>query len=57
MRKGRQKERFHNEMDDIEKGYYNNDMYGSSDFDEIKNKVYYSVCHGECHTMDRHKEG
>jgi hypothetical protein len=57
MQKGRQKKkRFHNEMGDMEKGY-GNDMYGSSDFDEIKNKVYYSVCHGEGHTMDRQKEG
>jgi hypothetical protein len=38
MRKGRQKKkRFCNKMDDMEKGY-NNDMYGSSDFDQIKKK-------------------
>ena len=57
MRKGRRKKkRFRNEMDDMEKGY-GNDMYGSGDFDEIKSKVHCSVCHGEGHTMDRHKEG
>jgi hypothetical protein len=56
MRKGRwKKKRFQNEMDDIEKGY-DNDMYGSCDFDQIKNKVHYSVCHGEGHTMNRHKQ-
>jgi hypothetical protein len=43
-------------MDDKEKGY-DNDMYGLGDFDQIKNKVYCSVCHGEGHTMNRHKEG
>jgi hypothetical protein len=43
-------------MDDIEKGC-DNDMYSSSDFDQIKNKVYCFVCHGEGHTMNRHKEG
>jgi hypothetical protein len=33
IQKGRQKKkRFCNEMDDMEKGY-NNDMYGSGDFD------------------------
>jgi ribonuclease PH len=57
MRNGRQKKkRFHNEMDDIEKGY-DNDMCGSGDFDQIKNKVHCSVYHGEGHTMNRHKEG
>jgi hypothetical protein len=43
-------------MDDIEKGC-DNDMYSSGDFNQIKNKVYCSVCHGEGHTMNRHKEG
>jgi ribonuclease PH len=52
----KKKKRFRNEMDDMEKGY-GNDMYGSSDFDQIKNKIYCSVCHGEDHTMNRHKEG
>jgi ribonuclease PH len=57
MRKGRRrKKHFYNEMDDMEKGY-NNDMYGSSDFDQIKNKVHCSVCHDEGHTMDRYKKG
>jgi hypothetical protein len=57
MWKGRRKKkRFHNEMNDMEKGY-GNDMYGSGDFDPINNKVHYSVCHGECHTMNRHKKG
>jgi hypothetical protein len=40
----------------MEKGYGNN-MYGSGDFDQTKNKVHYSVCHGEGHTMNRHKQG
>jgi hypothetical protein len=40
----------------MEKGY-NNDMYGSGDFDQILNKVHYSICHGEGHTMNRHKQG
>jgi hypothetical protein len=57
IRKGRwKKKRFCNKMDDMEKGY-DNDMYGSNDFNQIKNKVYYSVCHGEGYTMIRHKEG
>jgi hypothetical protein len=57
MRKGRRKKKhFRNKMDDMEKGY-DNDMYGLSDFDEIKNTVHCFVCHGEGHTMDRHKEG
>jgi hypothetical protein len=57
MRKGRRKKkRFCNEMDDMEKGY-NNDIYGLDDFDQMKNKVHYSVCHGEGHTMSRHKQG
>jgi hypothetical protein len=57
MRKGRQKKkRFRNEMDDMEKGY-SNDMYDSGDFDQMKNKVHYFVCHGEGHTMNRHKQG
>jgi ribonuclease PH len=43
-------------MDDIEKGYGNN-MCGSSDFDQIKNKVRCSVFHNEGHIMNRHKEG
>jgi hypothetical protein len=50
------KKHFCNEIDDIEKGY-DNDMYGSSDFDQIKTKVHCSVCHGESHTMNRHKQG
>jgi hypothetical protein len=57
MRKGRRKKkRFHNEMGDMEKGY-GNDMYGLDDFDQMKNKVHCSVCHGEGHTMNRHKQG
>jgi ribonuclease PH len=57
MQKGRRKnKRFHNEMDDMEKGY-DNDMYGSGDFDQMKNKVHCSVCHGKRHTMNRHKQG
>jgi hypothetical protein len=57
MWKGRRKKRcFCNEIDDMEKGY-NNDMYGSGDFDQILNKVHYSICHGEGHTMNRHKQG
>jgi hypothetical protein len=40
----------------MEKGY-RNDMYDSSDFDQIKNKVRCSVCHTEGHTMNRHTEG
>jgi hypothetical protein len=57
MRKGRQKKKcFHDEMNDMEKSY-DNDMYGSRDFNQVKNKVHCSVCHGEGHTMDRHKEG
>jgi hypothetical protein len=57
IQKGRwKKKHFHNEMDDMEKSY-NNDMYGSCNFDQIKNKVHCSVCHGESHTMNRHKEG
>jgi ribonuclease PH len=36
---------------------YGNAMYGSSDFDQMKNKVHCSVCHGEGHTMNRHKQG
>jgi hypothetical protein len=45
-----------NEMDDMEKGY-GIDMYGSGDFHQIKNKVYCSVCHGEGHIMNIHKQG
>jgi hypothetical protein len=57
MRKGRRKKkRFRNEIDDMEKGY-GNDMYGSGDFDQMKNKVHCSVCHGDGHTMNRHKQG
>jgi hypothetical protein len=57
MRKGRRKKkRFRNEMDNMEKGY-GNDMHGSGGFDQMKNKVHYFVCHGECHTMNRHKQG
>jgi hypothetical protein len=40
----------------MEKGYVN-DIYGSGDFDQIKNKVCCSVCHTEGHTMNRHKKG
>jgi hypothetical protein len=36
---------------------YNNNMYGSGDFIQIKSKVHCSICHGEHHTMDRHKGG
>jgi hypothetical protein len=39
----------------MEKGY-DNDMYDSIDFDQIKNIVDCSVYHGEGHTMHRHKE-
>jgi hypothetical protein len=39
----------------MEKGY-DNDMYNSSDFNQIKNKVHCFICHGEGHTMNRHKE-
>jgi hypothetical protein len=57
LQKGRQKKKhFHNEMDDMEKGY-GNDMYGSGDFNQIKNKVHCFVCHGEGHTMNRYKQG
>jgi hypothetical protein len=57
IRKGRRKKkRFHNEMDDMEKDY-RNDMYGSGDFDQIKNKVHYFICHTEGHTMNRYKKG
>jgi hypothetical protein len=56
MQKRRRKKKcFRNEMDDTDKGY-DNDMYGSGDFDKIKNKVHCFVCHGEGHTMNRHKE-
>jgi hypothetical protein len=43
-------------MRKMRKGY-GNDTYGSGDFDQMKNKVHYSVCHGEGHTMNRHKQG
>jgi hypothetical protein len=57
IRKGRRKKKwFRNEMDDMEKGY-ENDMYGSGDFDQIKNKVCCFVSHTEGHTMNRYKEG
>jgi hypothetical protein len=57
MWKGRQKKkRFRNEMDDMEKGY-DNDMYGSDDSDQMKNKLHCSICHGEDHTMNRYKQG
>jgi hypothetical protein len=57
MQKGRQKKKpFYNLMDDMEKDY-SNDMYGSGDFNQIKNKVHCSVCHDEGHIMNRHKEG
>jgi hypothetical protein len=57
MRKGRRKKKcFRNEIDDMEKSY-DNDMYGSCDFNQMKNKIYCSVCHGEGHTMNRHKQG
>jgi hypothetical protein len=57
MRKGRRKKKhFHNEMDDMKKGY-GNDMYGLGDFDQIKNKIHYSIYHDEGHTMNRHKKG
>jgi hypothetical protein len=57
MRKGRRKKKhFRNEIDDIEKGY-DNDMYASGDFNQIKNKVHCFICHGEGRTMNRHKEG
>jgi hypothetical protein len=57
MWKDRQKKkRFRNEIDDMEKGY-GNDMYDSGDFDQMKNKVHCSICHGEGHTMNRHKHG
>jgi hypothetical protein len=56
MRKGRRKKKhLHNEMDDMENSY-DNDMYGFSDYDQIKSKVYCSICNDEGHTMDRHKE-
>jgi hypothetical protein len=57
IQKGRwKKKRFHNEMNNMEK-CYDNDMYDFGDFDQMKNKVHYSVYHGEGHTMNRHKEG
>jgi succinate dehydrogenase/fumarate reductase-like Fe-S protein len=40
----------------MEKSYIN-DIHGSGDFDQIKNKIRCFVCHTECHTMNRHKEG
>jgi hypothetical protein len=57
IRKGRRKKKqFRNEMDDMEKGY-KNDMYGSDDFNQVKNKVCCSICHSEGYIMNRHKEG
>jgi hypothetical protein len=57
MRKGRRKKKcFRNRMDDMEKSY-GNDKYGSGDFDQMKNKVYYSIYYSEDHTMNRHKQG
>jgi hypothetical protein len=41
-------------MDDMETGH-GNDMYGSGDFNQIKNKVHCFVCHSEGHTRNRHK--
>jgi hypothetical protein len=38
----------------MENGYHN-DIYGSGDFNHIKNKVHCSVYHDEGHTMNRHK--
>jgi hypothetical protein len=56
MRKGRRKKKcFRNEMDDIEKGY-DDDTYDSGDIDQMKNKVHYSVYHGEGQTMNRYKQ-
>jgi hypothetical protein len=52
----KKKKCFCNEMDDMEKGY-DNDMYGSDDFDQIKSKIHCSVYHGEGHNINRHKEG
>jgi hypothetical protein len=40
----------------MEKGY-GNDMYGSGDFDQMKNKVHCSIYHSEGCTMNRHKQG
>jgi hypothetical protein len=57
IQKGRRKKkRFCNEMNNMKNGY-GNDMYGSGDFDQIKNKVRCSICRSESHTMSRHKEG
>jgi hypothetical protein len=57
MQKGRLKKKcFRNEIDDMEK-CYDNDMYGSGDFNQIKNKIHCSIYRGEGHTMNRHKEG
>jgi hypothetical protein len=46
----------YDDLDDMEKGY-NNDMHDFDDFDQVKNEVHCSICHGECYTMDRHKKG
>jgi hypothetical protein len=54
-RGGRRRSASVTEMDAMEKGY-DNDMYDSIDFDQIKNIVDCSVYHGEGHTMHRHKE-
>jgi hypothetical protein len=57
IRKRRRKKKcLHNEMDDMEKGY-DNDMYDSGDFNQIKNKIHCSICHGEGRTMNIHKQG
>jgi hypothetical protein len=32
-------------------------MYDSGDFNQMKNNAHCSVCHGEGHTMNRHKQG
>jgi hypothetical protein len=57
MWKGRWKKKcFRNKMDDMEK-CYNNDMYGSGEFDKLKNKIQCIVCHCEGHTINRHKQG
>jgi hypothetical protein len=42
---------------EVKSSSWTNDKYGSSNFDQIKNKVYCSACHGEGHIMNRHKEG
>jgi hypothetical protein len=57
MQKGRWKKKcFCNEMDDMEMGY-DNDIYGSGDFVQMKTKVHCSIYYGEGHNMNRHKQG